>query len=78
MKGYRCDNCLDFCQEVAQESSEMTRMFGGPQKGPPPSWFVLIERGSGSGAFHFCGCACLNAYSERVIEIESTHDGLLG
>ncbi len=66
MRGYRCDNCLDFSPEVTHERSagQVYNLWGGEHRGPPETWLVLSPVESGV-SLHFCTPGCLSAFSEK-------------
>ncbi len=68
MRGYRCDNCLDFAAEVMREqpSSGFYGLYS--RSGPPPQWLVLSAPES-EVALHFCSPGCLNAFNEKHLEV---------
>lgn len=60
MKGYRCDNCRDFAEEVLIED----RRSFEPHARKPDDWIASWSE-YGGPVLHFCCENCLIAFYER-------------
>ncbi len=68
MRGYRCDNCLNFHPEHTEERTH----WGGfvqTATSPPQEWITLTARGEMPCTLHFCGPDCLTAFSSRAAHL---------